>query len=87
MEAIGKVIYQRKIKTVKAFKTHCRNNRIKMPSELIARRRLFIEWYLKEHSTISIESNISDLSKYYLYISERTIEETLFNDEPTRKPY
>lgn len=81
------VTYQEKLKTIKAFKSHCQDENIKMPPELISRRHLFIEWYLKKHTRESIEKNIENLSKYFLYISERTIEDTLFNNEQSRKPY
>lgn len=81
------ISYLQKLKTAKAFKEYCKKGKIKMPSELISRRHLFIEWYLKKNITISIAINISNLSQYFLYISERTIEETLFYNEPSRKPY
>lgn len=87
MDSITNIIYHKKIKTVTCYKNHVQEKEIRLPKDLIKRRRLFIEWYLKEHSTISIATNISDLSKYYLYLSERTIENLLFQNASTTKPY
>ena len=66
-------------KTIAAYKNYIKENKIRLPQELKKRRVHFIQWYLDTHKQNTLDKNIKELSKYYLFISQRTIEVLIFN--------
>lgn len=84
MKSISKQIFIQKVKTLDEFKLYVKNNNIKLPNKSTKRREIFINWYMDIYSDEDINTDIRDLARYYLYISERSLINLLFKNNESK---
>ena len=67
-----------KIEVINDYKYFIKKNKIKLPEDLKEKRKLFIDYFINKNSSTNLIQNIDELSKNYLYVASRTIENILF---------
>ncbi len=70
-----------KIKVVQGYKYFIKENKIKLPDNSKEKRKLFINYFINKDSNTNITQDIDNLSKNFLYVSNRTIEDIIFYNE------
>lgn len=64
--------------TIDNYKQSIKGN--KRPLKNTEKRAHFINWFINEHSIKTLSDCIKELSEHYLFISSKTIEDSLFNN-------
>jgi len=67
-----------KIKVITDYKYFLKENNIRLPEDLKEKRKLFIDYFIRQNQEANITQNINELASNYLYVSTRTIEDILF---------
>lgn len=65
---------------MKSFKDYLKSEGVKVPESELMKRELFIKWYLNESQDTSIDVIIHDLANHFLFLSEKTTENLIFQD-------
>jgi hypothetical protein len=63
--------------TIELYKSFVKGN--KRPLKNTEKRAHFINWFINENSIHALSTCIKELSEHYLFISSKTIEDSLFN--------
>ena len=79
------ISFEEIVKINKQFKAYCRKEKIKFNTEgmkkskaQLARRKVFIKWYVSKNYKKNLEDCVKDLT-VILFVSESTIYTALFN--------
>lgn len=67
-----------KIKIVKEYRYFLKENGIRLPEDLKEKRKMFIDYFIRNNQSTNITQNINELAENYLYVTQRTIEEIVF---------
>ena len=83
MKPISEVIFEHQVSVYEKYRTYVSENNLKIPDDYSDKRKMFVEWYLQEFD-YNINEVISDLSNYFLFISEQRTEVIIRNREKRR---
>lgn len=77
------ISFEKIVKVQKEFNRYCKKENIKFEGmkkskESLARRKVFIKWYVSKHYKRNLEDCVKDLT-VILFVSESTIYTALFN--------
>ena len=84
MKPISEVIFEHQVKVYESYMQYVSLNNMKVPNDCSEKRQMFVEWYMKVFD-YKIDDVITDLSTYFLFISEQRTEVIIRNREKRKR--
>ena len=71
---LTEIINEETLRVREVFQRYLKDHNIRLPDQKMEKRKVFINWYMDYFKETDFQTNINDLSEYYLFLTPKRIE-------------